>query len=114
MSPTTLKIKAMFGLHLAVTMLSWFAPFLLRWTLLLPIYAAVMCQFLFFNRCLMNEGHALSEDNYNTFYAHLLEKMGFHPDKPRVKFFVRGYLYYVLTAITLWWQLLLDKKPLLF
>lgn len=101
-------------LHLVLTVGSWFAPFLVSWPLLLTAYGCVMLQFITFDRCLLNAGHDLPEENNNTFYGHLLHSVGFEYNKAKVKFFVRTYLYYVLTAVTVLWQIVLGNKALWF
>ncbi|HMX41854.1 MAG TPA: hypothetical protein PK971_13080 [Saprospiraceae bacterium] len=103
-----------FSLHLAVTLLAWVAPFLISWTWLLPIYAAVMLQFAVFGRCLMNERHGLQETDDRIFYTDLLEMLGFRLDRRRVKYWVRGWLYPTLAVVALIWQLGLGQHPLLF
>ena len=52
-----------FWLHLFVTGLAWFAPFLFSWKILLLVYGAVMLQFAIFGRCLLNEQHGLIESD---------------------------------------------------
>lgn len=103
-----------FFLHLAVTLLAWVAPFLISWTWLLPVYAAVMLQFAVFGRCLMNEQHGLQEAGDRIFYTDLLEMLGLHPDRRRLKYWVRSWLYPTLAAVTLIWQVGLGRHPLLF
>lgn len=101
-----------FFLHLTVTLLAWVAPFLFPWTWLLPVYAAVMLQFAIFGRCLMNEQHGLRETEDRIFYTELLEMLGFRPDGRRVKYWVRGWLYPLLAAVTVIWQVVLGNAPL--
>jgi hypothetical protein len=113
------KISTNYGLafwfHLFITALSWFAPFLFSWYLPIAVYVFVLFQFAFWGRCLMNGEHDLADtDNDNTFYAFILESVGFKPNRQKVKRFVRWYLYFVLTAVTLIWQVVLGNAPLLF
>ncbi len=104
----------MFWFHLFITMLSWVAPFLFSWYYLLPVYAMVVLQFLVFNRCLLNKEHSLGEDDNMTFYAHLLEMVGFNFKRENVKIFCRKLLYPILTTMTIVWQILLGNTPTLF
>lgn len=104
-----------FWFHLFITMLSWFAPFLFSWYLPIAVYAIVLLQFFVFGRCVLNRAHDLTdEETDSTFYAFLMETVGFKVNYKKVKRFVRFYLYFILTAITLTWQLLLHNAPLLF
>ncbi len=107
--------NGMYWLHLLLAILNVLGSFLFSWYLMLAAYATVLMQFQVFGRCLMNKEHGLNDDNENyTFYAHLLEKLGFNFDRRKVRVFVRGWMYLVLATITIVWQLGLGFKPLLF
>ena len=110
----TASSGAFFGLHLFVTLLAWVAPFLFTWWAVALVMGLVMLQFLFFGRCLMNRHHDLGEQDHATFYSHLLERLGFRPDRYRLKIFVRRYLYPVLATLGYFWQEWLGFSPLLF
>jgi hypothetical protein len=73
-----------------------------------------MLQFAVFGRCLVNKEHDLSEDGDATFYSHLFEKMGFRPDRRRLKFYVRNVCYPVLATVSVFWQEYLGIQPLFF
>lgn len=104
-----------FWFHLFITVLSWFAPFLFSWYYLLPVYLMIVLQFMVFKRCLLNKEHALDDGEDNmTFYAHLLEMVGFNFERKNVKIFCRKLLYPILTTITLFWQIFLGHEPTLF
>lgn len=103
----------MFWLHLFLTMLSWFIPVLFWWPLVLTAYTIVLLQFVFFNRCLMNEGHALEDDGDFTFYAFLLEQIGFKPNRAKTKVIVRKWIYIFLASVTILWQLVLKQDHLI-
>ncbi len=108
------KINGAFFLHLFVTSLSWAGIFLFSWPLMLAAYLVVLLQFQVFGRCLMNEGHQLDDGGDFTFYAYLLESLGFRLDRARVKRFVRGPIYLVQGSLVLLWQEGLGFEPLLF
>ena len=109
-----MKSELVFAAHLFVTLLAWVAPFLFTWWLLALAYSAVLLQFRIFGRCLMNQHHDLAEEDHNTFYSHLLERLGFRPNRRRLKILVRQYLYPVLAVIAFLWQAGLGIEPLLF
>ena len=109
-----LELNGMFWVHLFVTALAWIGPFLFSWFLMIFAYALVQLQYLLFNRCLMNEGHALAEEDSNTFYHYLLTKMGFRLDKKLVKFVVRKRLNIFLGLFAVLWQVGLGFMPILF
>lgn len=109
------KLNATYWLHLGLTVLSWFIPFLFDWRLVLTAYCIVLAQFLVFGGCLMNRGHGLEDaDNDDTFYAHLLEGVGLKFNRANVKVFVRSWIYVILGSIAMIWQVVLGMSPLLF
>ena len=114
MNAKAFKTELFFWLHLLVTLLAWVAPFLFSWQWSIPVYAAVMVQFAVFGRCLVNKEHNLSEDDHSTFYSHLFEKMGFSPNRRRLKFYVRNVYYPVLATVSVVWQEVLNIQPALF
>lgn len=105
-----------FWFHLVITILAWVGPFFFSWYLMLIAYAVVIIQFMVFDRCLLNAKHGLDteSDQNTTFYSYLLESLGYHPNRKKMKHVVRRYLYVALAALTLVWQLILDFQPLLF
>ena len=114
MKSQTLKSNLVFIFHLIITLLAWVAPFLFNWKILIPIYLAVLLQFALFGRCLMNKEHDMEETDDATFYSHLFEKMGFQPNRSRLKFYVRRVFYPVLSVVAISWQEGLEIAPLLF
>ncbi len=110
----SLEINGMFWVHLFVTSLAWVGPFLFSWYLMILAYIVVQMQYQVFNRCLMNEGHELGEEDHNTFYHYIFTKMGMTLERKVVKKFVRERLNYILGAIAIFWQVYLGFEPLLF
>jgi DNA segregation ATPase FtsK/SpoIIIE-like protein len=100
--------------HLFVTVLAWFTPFLFDWRWVAAAFALVLLQFRVFGACLMNRRHNLPETDDHTFYAHLLENLGFRFNRRRVKIFVRRWLYPLLGCAAYGWQVLLGQVPLIF
>lgn len=103
-----------FWFHLAISLMGPFALFLVSWYLIIPVYAGIYIQFVFFNRCLMNEKHNLSDGTENTIFSYFIEQLGWQHDTARVTFFVRKLMYPILILITVFWQIILDNSPLLF
>jgi hypothetical protein len=62
----------------------------------------------------VNRQHGLEEEEHKTFYSSLLEAMGFIPEREKLKVFVRQYLYILLALLTLFLQIGLHVRPLLF
>jgi hypothetical protein len=100
-----------FGIHLTLTIGAYFIPFMFDWPLVITAYSIVILQFAFFGRCLMNEGHDLPEDDGQTFYSNVLERLGYRVNRKVLRRFVRGYLYFILILITLIWQVYLGREP---
>lgn len=114
MNAGKLKTNLVFLLHLILTIGAWFLPLLVSWQITVPVLLLVIAQHAIFGRCLMLSGHEVSEDDGSTFYSHVIERLGFRPNKKAIRFFVRKILYGLLITLTLIWQLLLQHKPLLF
>lgn len=109
-----LEVNGMFWAHLFVTSLAWVGPFLFSWYVMLFAYICVQMQYQIFNRCLMNEGHELGEEDHNTFYHYIFTQMGMTLERRAVKKFVRERLNYILAVIAVIWQVYLGFEPLLF
>lgn len=103
-----------FWFHLFITVLAWIGPFLFTWYLMITAYMIVLVQFMIFGRCLLNKSHGLEDDGESTFYSYLLEQVGFKPERKVLRVWVRNYIYIILTAVTVLWQLVLGFEPLLF
>lgn len=103
-----------FWFHLFITILAWVGPFLFSWYLMLTAYGIVVVQFMIFNKCLLNAKHDLKTDNDATFYSYLFEQMGMEVNRAKLKKFVRIFLYPLLGAFTVLWQLYLGFESLLF
>lgn len=110
----SIERNGMFWAHLFITSLAWLGPFLFSWYIMIFAYILVQLQYQVFNRCLMNEGHALGEEDDKTFYHYLFTKMGMTLGRKQVKIFVRQRLNYFLGALAVFWQVYLDFQPLLF
>lgn len=109
--PIILELNFMFWVHLFITIMAWVGPFVINWWVMVAIYGIVLLQFVVFNRCLMNAGHELDEGEGITFYAFLLEKLGFHFPRVPLKRFVRGWLYAWLSAGVMVLQLVIGYDP---
>lgn len=111
LQPIRLKLNFSFYMHLAITLFAWVGPFLIDWWLMCAIYAIVLLQFLFLNRCVVNAGHDLSEGEGITFYAFLFESIGIYFPRKPLKWVVRGPLYLILGVFTWLLQVQLNYHP---
>ncbi len=52
----------------------------------------------------------MDDDDDATLYSFIFEKLGFKPNKKKVKHFVRTYAYLLLAGLTILWQLVLEHR----
>ncbi len=107
-----------FWVHLLIMIMAWIGPFLVYWPWMVGAYLIVQFQFFYFDRCIMNQAHGINDVASNdqdslTFYAYLLESLGFRPDRKKLKFLARKVFNYCLIAFTLLWQVALGNTHLL-
>lgn len=110
----SVKNELFFGVHLLIALSAWFIPFLLSWKIVVPILGLVILQHAVFGRCLGMDTHGVSEEDGSTFYSHVMERLGFHPNKKAVRFVVRKLLYGFLAGFAILWQVVWGHAPLLF
>lgn len=110
----SVKNEVFFGLHLLIALSAWFIPFLFTWKIVVPVFAIVILQHAVFGRCLGMDTHGVSEEDGSTFYSHVMERMGFQPNKKAVRFVVRKLLYSFLAIVSVLWQVVWGYEPLLF
>jgi len=104
------KYNLNFWVHLAMLLATWIAPFLFDWKWVLLAYSLVLLQFPVLGGCVMNKVHGLDDSGEDTFYAHLLEQLGFRFDRRKVKTFVRFWMFIMLGTITVVWQIVLGYE----
>lgn len=106
-------VNTVFIVHFILVIIAWVGPFVFPWYLMVLGYAVVVVQFLYYKRCLMNGAHGLDDSGDHTFYSHLFEKIGFTPNRKKLKDFVRGYLYVILAVFTIILNFGIGFQPLL-
>ncbi len=106
-------VNTVFIVHFILVIIAWVGPFVFPWYLMVLGYAVVVGQFLYYKRCLMNGAHGLDDSGDHTFYSHLFEKIGFNPNRKKLKDFVRGYLYVILAVFTIILNFGIGFQPLL-
>ena len=108
------KLNMGFWLHAFITFLAWVGPFLFNWKAMLLAYVLVILQHIFLGKCLLNDAHGTAEEDYNTFYGLVLELLGFRPDKKRLHFLARRVFLPALAGFTIFWQVGLGVRSLVF
>ncbi|MFT5166890.1 MAG: hypothetical protein ACI8P3_002122 [Saprospiraceae bacterium] len=106
-------INSVFIVHFILVIIAWVGPFVFPWYLMVLGYGIVVGQFLYYKRCLMNQAHGLDDSQEHTFYSHLFERLGFKPNRNKLKNFIRSYLYIILAIFTLILQLGMSFQPYL-
>lgn len=114
MNTRQMKNEVVFGLHLIMSLGAYLIPFLITWKLVVPVLLLTVAQHIIFGRCLLMSGHGVSEEDGSTFYSHVLERLGFKPNKKAIRWFVRKILYTALAAVALYWQVYLGNAPIWF
>ncbi|HMU68567.1 MAG TPA: hypothetical protein PK511_11895 [Chitinophagales bacterium] len=109
----TISSKMWFWSHFALVVIAWIGPFIFDWYLMVTGYALVVIQFAVFNRCLMNDKHDLAEEGDMTFYAQLLESIGFNFSRAKVKRIVRPWIYVFLAVFVIFLQVIFRYVPVL-
>ncbi len=99
-----------FWLHVVITFLAWVGPFIIDWRLMVVAYLVVQLQFIFFKKCLMNDGHEIEDDEDATFYSYVFSLIGIEIPRKPVKLFVRNGLYLCLGLFSFIWQYTLGNK----
>jgi hypothetical protein len=113
LSSSSLKEKASLWLHIILVLIAWLGPFIFWWPLMVVGYLTIQLQFYIYKMCLLNRAHGLQEEDDTTFYSHIFEAWGFHPNRKKLKFFIRQVAYIVLAIFTVYWQVYLGYEHLL-
>jgi len=113
MSTKETSINAVFWFHVFITVLSWVAPFLIDWRIMIPVYIIIQLQFSLLGKCVMNEHHDLEEKDNYTLYAFMFEQLGFNVNRNAMHFYVRKISNSLYSLVAILWQVVLGIKPLL-
>ncbi len=93
-----------FWLHLLLLAAIWSSPFWVPWRWMLAGIALYYLQLLIVGGCILTKLQFGASKPETTFYAHLLESIGFRCDRRRVSFTVDYVLPWLLIGIALLWQ----------
>ncbi|MFH1207631.1 MAG: hypothetical protein V1668_03420 [Patescibacteria group bacterium] len=101
-------------LHLVAIMLIWASPFLFSWWLIVIGIFMYFLQILFLGDCFLTRRQFLTKKRSVTFYYYVLVKFGFTPNGYRIRFAADYIMPPVILGWAMAWQLMFDKKTLLF
>ena len=97
----------MFLLHLVVILFVYLSPFILDWKLILILIALYYLQLWFFGNCILTIRQFKEKTRETSFYSHVLNKLGFYPDKKTVRIVVDYYVPWIILVVALVWQIVL-------
>ncbi|NTV22526.1 MAG: hypothetical protein HGB03_03100 [Candidatus Yonathbacteria bacterium] len=96
----------LFWTHLLLIIAVWSSPFWLPWELILIGIILYYLQLLLVGDCILTKWQFKSQRREMTFYAHVLEKLGFQFDRHKVRFTADYIMPGIILGIALLWQLL--------
>lgn len=99
-----------FWLHLILILLAYFSGFLFSWWLIIIGPIVLWIQYKFFNGCVLTIFQLGKEKGEFTFLAHYFKNI--NPQK--LTFFIRYILPFIIFLLAITWQIILNKKPLIF
>lgn len=97
--------------HIIVIVLAYTAPFWLDWRLVAAGVVLNYIQILIFKGCVLS--HAQFEDKKQTFHEWYLRKFGLQPNRTILNFVLRYIIPFVLLAIAVLYQVILNFDVLI-
>jgi len=95
----------LFWLHLLLILAIWSSPFWMPWKLIILGIALYYLQLLLVGDCILTKRQFESPKREMTFYAHLLEGLGFHFNRRKVRLVADYVMPYIILGIALLRQL---------
>lgn len=102
-----------FWLHLFLILIAYSSPFLFSWKLILLGVIILLVQFIVLKQCVLTTTQ-FGNAKYITFYTLYLEMLGFKFKRKNLYILMRYIMPFIVLAISLIWQILLNYKPLVF
>lgn len=104
----------MFILHIFIIVLVYLSPFLLSWKIILFFIGLYYLQLLIFGNCILTIKQFKEKNRDTTLYSYILNKLGFNPDKRKVRIAVDYFIPWIILAISLVWQTVLNHDAFLW
>lgn len=112
-----MSTKKLFGgifwLHLILEVISFFSPILFSWYYILLAILLLSVQYFLIGGCILNKWQ-FGEIKNRTFIYPYLKLIGFNVSPRKTIFFMRVILPSIIFGITLVWQIIFEKNPLIF
>ena len=99
-----------FILHFLIIVLVYLSPFVFSWKLILIFISLYYLQLLIFGNCILTIKQFKEKNRDTTFYSHVLNKLGFNPNKRKVRVIVDYCVPWIILAISLIWQVILGHS----
>lgn len=103
-----------FWTHLILIFLIYSSPFLINWRLILFSLFIYYLQFFIIGNCLLTILQFRERHREVTFHDYYLSKLGFNLDKRKMKLAINHVVPLSIFAIAIFWQILINKTPLIF
>ena len=104
----------LFWLHLSLILLAYSSWFLFSWQWIILGSIILWIQYWFFDGCVLSQIHFGKERAQFTFVAYYFEKINLNFDKNKLTFFIRHIIPFLLMFLAIIWQIIFNKKPLIF
>lgn len=99
--------------HTILIILAWTSPFYLDWKLILIGEIIISLQYMIFGGCTLTNlqfNKKAKAKSDNTMYSYYLQKLGFKPNKKKVKFLAKYIFPLLILLFALIWQIILKHS----
>ena len=109
--------KELFGviffIHLLFNLLVLVSAFLFSWGVILLYFILMHIQFMVLGNCFLNKLQFKKKEEVSFFYPYL-KRLGFNVDKKKLEISIRYILPGIIFIFSIFWQIVLNKSPLIF
>jgi hypothetical protein len=108
-----MKKESLIIIHTILIILVWTSPFWLDWKLILVCILLLSIQYIIFKGCALTNlqfSNKINKKVEDTMYSYYLEKIGFKPNKRRIKFLARYIFPIIILGLALIWQIILNMQ----
>jgi len=111
-----MKEEIFAGMHTIIILLAWLSPFWLDWKIIIACLILYFLQIFIFKSCILTNIQfkgKITKRSDMTMYAFWAEKMGFKPDRKKLKFSSSYIMPTLILMATIIWQILLKMGVLI-
>lgn len=102
-----------FWLHLSLILLAYASWFLFSWWIVITGSIILWIQYWFFKGCILTQFHLGKSEGDSAFVSYYFEKINISFDRNKLTFFIHHMVPLILILLTIIWQILLNKEPLI-